>query len=110
VVSVEQVAKPLLGRKDVLVRIQASTVRAADYRSRSRIVPKGLAVLAALSLGIFRPRKPVLGIDIAGTVEAVGANVTRFAPEDEVIAVLGAKFGGHAEYARAGRRNGSCLT
>jgi NADPH:quinone reductase-like Zn-dependent oxidoreductase len=73
------------------------TVSAADDRSRSRIVPKGLAVLAALSLGIFRPRKPVLGMEIAGTV---GADVTSFAPEDEVIAMLGAKFGGHAGYAR----------
>src|SRR3712207_9096261 len=39
-------------------------------------------------------------MDAAGTVEAFGANVTRFAPGDEVIAMLGADFGGHAEYAR----------
>jgi NADPH:quinone reductase-like Zn-dependent oxidoreductase len=99
VLSVEQVAKPTPGRRDVLVRVHASTVSAADHRSRGRIVPKGLAVLAALSLGIFRPRKPVLGMDVAGTVEAVGADVTAFTPGDEVIAMLGASFGGHAEYA-----------
>jgi NADPH:quinone reductase-like Zn-dependent oxidoreductase len=39
-------------------------------------------------------------MDVAGVVEAVGADVTRFAPGDEVIAMPGAKFGGHAEYAR----------
>jgi NADPH:quinone reductase-like Zn-dependent oxidoreductase len=99
VVTVEQIARPVPGRIDVLVRVHASTVSAADHRSRGRIVPKGLAVFAALSLGVFRPRKPVLGMDIAGTVEAVGADVTGFAPGDEVVAMLGARFGGHAEYA-----------
>ena len=99
VVRVEQVAKPKPGPGDVLVRVHASTVSAADHRSRSRIVPKGLAVLAALSLGIFRPRKPVLGMDIAGVVDEVGADVTTWAAGDEVIAMLGARFGGHAQYA-----------
>jgi len=99
VVHVERVAKPKPGPGDVLVRVQASTVSAADHRARSRIVPKGLAVLAALSLGIFRPRKPVLGMDIAGVVEEVGADVTAWAVGDEVIAMLGASFGGHAQYA-----------
>jgi len=99
VVRVEQVAKPTPGPRDVLVRVQASTVSAADHRARSRVVPKGLAVLAALSLGIFRPRKPVLGMDIAGVVDEVGSDVTAWAAGDEVIAMLGAKFGGHAQYA-----------
>jgi len=99
VVRVEQVAKPTPGPRDVLVRVHASTVSAADYRARSRIVPKGLFVLAALSLGILRPRKPVLGMDIAGVVEEVGADVTGWAVGDEVMAMLGARFGGHAQYA-----------
>jgi len=99
VVRVEQVAKPTPGPRDVLVRVHASTVSAADHRARSRIVPKGLGVLAALSLGIVRPRKPVLGMDIAGVVEEVGADVTAWAAGDEVIAMLGARFGGHAQYA-----------
>jgi NADPH:quinone reductase-like Zn-dependent oxidoreductase len=99
VVRVEQVAKPTPGPRDVLVRVHASTVSAADHRARSRIVPKGLFVLAALSLGIFRPRKPVLGMDIAGVVEEVGADVTGWAVGDEVVVMLGARFGGHAQYA-----------
>lgn len=99
VVDVEQVAKPAPGPQDVLVRVHASTVSAADHRARSRIVPKGLAVLAALSLGIVRPRKPVLGMDIAGVVDEVGADVTAWAVGDEVVAMLGARFGGHAQYA-----------
>ena len=99
VVRVEEVPKPTPGRDDVLIRVHASTVSAADHRSRSREVPRGLSVLAALSIGVFRPRRRVLGMDVAGVVEAVGADVTRFVAGDEVIAMLGARFGGHAEYA-----------
>jgi NADPH:quinone reductase-like Zn-dependent oxidoreductase len=99
-VSVEEVPRPSVGRNDVLIRVQASTVSAADHRARSREVPRGLWLLAAAGIGAFRPKRPVLGMDVAGVVEAVGADVTRFAPGDEVIAMLGAAFGGHAEYAR----------
>jgi NADPH:quinone reductase-like Zn-dependent oxidoreductase len=99
VVRVEQIAIPVPARDEVLVKVHASTVSVADHRSRTRSVPRGLALLAAASIGVFRPRNPVLGMDVAGTVEAVGADVTLFAPGDEVVAMLGAKFGGHAEYA-----------
>jgi NADPH:quinone reductase-like Zn-dependent oxidoreductase len=100
VVSVEEVRTPTPRRGEVLIRVRASTVSAADYRARTRIVPKGLAVPVALSLGVFRPRRRILGMDVAGVVEAVGCGVTSFAPGDEVIAMLGAKFGGHAQYVR----------
>ncbi|GAA1646539.1 NAD(P)-dependent alcohol dehydrogenase [Georgenia ruanii] len=100
VVQVEEVPTPSLGRGDVLVRVHASTVSAADHRARSRIVPRGLWLLAALGIGAFRPRRRVLGMDVAGVVAAVGADVTRFRPGDEVVAMLGGRFGGHAEYAR----------
>lgn len=98
VVGVERVAKPTPKRDEVLIRVRASTVSIADHRTRSRDLPKGLGFYGPLALGIFRPRKPVLGMDAAGVVEAVGDEVTGFAPGDEVIAMLGADFGGHAEY------------
>ncbi|WP_226925356.1 NAD(P)-dependent alcohol dehydrogenase [Georgenia thermotolerans] len=100
VVRVEEVPPPSLGRDDVLVRVHASTVSAADHRARSRSVPRGLGLLAAAGIGAFRPRRRVLGMDVAGVVEAVGGDVTRFRPGDEVIAMLGGRFGGHAELAR----------
>jgi NADPH:quinone reductase-like Zn-dependent oxidoreductase len=100
VVRVEDVATPVLRDDDVLVRVHASTVSAADHRARSRNVPRGLWLLAAVGIGAFRPRHRVLGMDVAGVVEAVGARVTRFRPGDEVVAMLGGRFGGHAEYAR----------
>lgn len=98
VVQIRDVQKPRPQADEVLVKVHASTVSVADHRTRSRDLPKGLSFYGPLVLGVFRPRKPVLGMDVAGVVEAVGAEVTGFAPGDEVIAMLGAAFGGHAEY------------
>jgi NADPH:quinone reductase-like Zn-dependent oxidoreductase len=99
-VRVEEVPKPQVGPGDVLVRVRASTVSAADRRTRSRDVPRGLRLPAAPTIGVLRPRRRVLGMDVAGVVEAVGRDVTGYAPGDEVVAMLGADFGGHAEFAR----------
>lgn len=98
VVRLEQRPTPVPRRDEVLVRVRASTVSAADHRSRAKDIPRGLALPSAIVLGVFRPRVGVLGMDAAGVVEAVGTDVTRFAPGDEVVAMLGAGFGGHAEY------------
>ena len=98
VVRIEDRPTPQLRRGEVLVRVHASTVSAADHRARTKDVPRGLALPTALMLGVFRPRRNVLGMDAAGVVEAVGADVTGFASGDEVIAMLGARFGGHAEF------------
>ena len=98
VVRIEHLPIPSPRHDEVLVKVHASTLSAADRRARGRSVPEGLGMLAAFGLGVFRPRKRVLGMDVAGVVEAVGASVKAFAPGDEVIAMLGARFGGHAEY------------
>ena len=71
---------------------------AADHRCRGRIVSQGLGLPSALAIGAFRPRRRILGLDVAGVVEAVGTGVKSFSPGDEVIAMFGSKFGGHAEY------------
>jgi NADPH:quinone reductase-like Zn-dependent oxidoreductase len=98
VVRIEELPKPSPRSGEVLVRVHATTVSAADYRSRTKDVPRGLKLLSSLTLGFFAPRSRVLGMDAAGVVEAVGPGVTAFQPGDEVIAMLDAKFGGHAEY------------
>ncbi len=92
--------KPVPKADELLVRVHASTVSIADHRTRSRDLPKGMWFYIPIALGVFRPRKRVLGMDAAGVVEAVGDEVTGFAPGDEVIAMLGGSFGAHAEYAR----------
>jgi NADPH:quinone reductase-like Zn-dependent oxidoreductase len=98
VVRIEELPTPRPRGSEVLVRVHASTVSAADHRARTKDVPRGLALPSSLMLGIFRPRRKILGMDVAGVVEAVGDDVTAFAPGDEVIAMLGARFGGHAQY------------
>ncbi len=99
VVRMEDVPTPRPRPDEILVRVHASTVSAADHRSRAKDVPAGLTAPSSLVLGFFRPRRPVLGMDIAGVVAAVGGDVAGFGLGDEVIAMLGSRFGGHAEYA-----------
>ena len=57
VLRVETVRQPVPRAGEVLIRVFASTVSAADHRSRSRDIPRGLKLLAAMSLGLFRPRR-----------------------------------------------------
>lgn len=99
VVRVVEVPRPAMGEGQVLIRVEASTVSIADYRTRSKDLPPGLAFFGPLSLGVFGPRHPILGMDLSGTIEQVGAGVTRFSPGDRVIALPGSLFGAHAEYA-----------
>jgi NADPH:quinone reductase-like Zn-dependent oxidoreductase len=99
VVELVELATPVPGRGELLIRVDASTVSAADHRSRARDIPAGLALPSSLVLGFRRPRRPVLGMDAAGVVAAVGPEVVGFAVGDRVVAMLGSRFGGHAEYA-----------
>ena len=83
----------------MLIKIRATTVTIGDCRMRSFTVPPEQWLFARLYLGIFRPRRPVLGMELAGDIEAVGAKVTRFKPGDPVFAsTFEAGWGGYAEY------------
>ncbi len=94
VVRVQEVAQPTPSQDEVLVRVRAASVAAADWRMR-----KADPFLARLFNGLFRPRRVnVLGFELAGDVVAVGAQVTRFAIGDAVLAFTGFGFGAHAEY------------
>jgi NADPH:quinone reductase-like Zn-dependent oxidoreductase len=106
VVEVERVPVPKPRPDEVLVRVHATTVSIADHRLRSRDLPKGLGLFGLVALGIFRPRKRILGMEASGVVEEVGADVTSFAVGDEVLIMNGARFGCHAEYVTA-RESGS---
>jgi NADPH:quinone reductase-like Zn-dependent oxidoreductase len=98
VVAIEDVPKPVPKPGQVLIRVATSTVSVADHRMRAKDLPRGLGLIAAAVVGVFAPRKNILGMDFSGTVEAVGEGVTRFAPGDEVTGLTGDAFGGHAEY------------
>lgn len=98
VVTIEEAPKPQPGPGEVLIRVHAATVSAADRRIRSLDVPTGFGLPVRLVFGWSRLKKPVLGTDLAGVVEQVGAGVTRFKPGDAIIANVGAALGCHAEY------------
>lgn len=93
-----EIPTPTAKANEVLIRIYATTVSAGDWRARSLTVPAGMGLIARLVFGFNRPRKPVLGTEISGVIESVGADVTQFQPGDAVIGFPGAGFGGHAEY------------
>ncbi len=96
VVRIIEVPKPVPKPNQVLVKIHATAVNSSDWRMRSGVFPAGFSILARLGLGIFGPRNKILGAELAGVVEAVGAKVTGFKSGDRVFA--GGAFGGHAEY------------
>lgn len=98
VLRLQEVPKPEPKDDEVLIRIRATTVSAADWRVRSLDVPTGFGIMVRLAFGISRPRQPILGTDLAGEVVAVGRRVERFHEGDAVIASPGAAMGCHAEY------------
>ncbi|MGH1331045.1 MAG: NAD(P)-dependent alcohol dehydrogenase [Paracoccaceae bacterium] len=98
VLNLVELPKPTPLANEVLIRIQATTVSAGDWRARSLTVPAGMGLIARLVFGFNRPRKPVLGTELSGIIESVGADVSKFQPGDAVIGFPGAKFGAHAEY------------
>jgi NADPH:quinone reductase-like Zn-dependent oxidoreductase len=98
VVALAEVPKPTPGEREVLIRIHATTVTTGDWRARSLSMPAGFGFFGRLFFGVFGPRKPILGTELAGEVEAVGNAVTRFKAGDHVFAFAGASYGCHAEY------------
>lgn len=101
VVEIRDVPVPVPASDEVLVRVRASTVSIADHRIRAADLPRGLGFLRIVALGAFRPRRPVLGMDAAGEVVAVGADATGFATGDRVMVMRGDRFGAHAQYVTA---------
>lgn len=95
VLAVRDVPKPEPREDEVLVAIASSTVTSACGMMR-----RGDTLISRLVLGLTRPRARfrVLGIEIAGTVEAVGKRVTRFKAGDRVFGFTGMRSGGNAEY------------
>ncbi|HNJ14341.1 MAG TPA: NAD(P)-dependent alcohol dehydrogenase [Anaerolineales bacterium] len=99
VLQLKDVQKPTPKDNEVLVKVHATTVTAADFRMRSFTVPAAVWIPARLALGITKPRQPIFGSELAGVVEAVGKDVTRFKVGDQIFAsTLTENFGGYAEY------------
>lgn len=99
VLELREVEKPAPEDHEVLIKVNATTVNAADCNARGfSFIPTGLGFLARLMMGIRKPRISILGSALAGEVEAVGKEVKTFKVGDRVFGSDSA-LGAYAEYA-----------
>jgi NADPH:quinone reductase-like Zn-dependent oxidoreductase len=101
VLQLKEVEKPTPKANEILVKVHATTVTIGDVIIRSGIHPdsKFQTLMLHVVLGLTKPKRPILGMELAGEIEAAGKDVTRFKIGDPIFAsTFGVKFGGYAEY------------
>ncbi len=94
VLQLREVPKPMPKANEVLIKIHATTVNRTDCGFRKPEYP----VIIRLVNGIFRPKKRILGSELAGEIEAIGTDVKSFKTGDRVFGLSTSIFGAHAEY------------
>ena len=101
VLQLVEIEKPVPKQNEVLVKVQATTVTIGDVIMRSGRHPDSTfyTIMLHIALGLRKPKNPILGMELAGEIEAVGKNVTRFKKGDAVFAsTFSLKMGAYAEY------------
>ena len=99
VFQLQEVEKPTPKDNEVLIKVYATTVTAGDCEARGLKFPLWLSLPMRLYIGFRKPkRRLILGQELAGEIEAVGKEVTRFNTGDQIFGSTGFAFGGYAEY------------
>ncbi|MFD0796305.1 NAD(P)-dependent alcohol dehydrogenase [Maribacter chungangensis] len=99
VLEVTETEKPKPRDNEMLVKIHAATVTSGDVRLRSSDFPPLFWLPARLIFGLFKPKKKILGHELAGTIEAIGKKVAKFKVGDSVFGTTTMlKTGSYAEY------------
>ncbi len=103
VLKIRSVPKPKIGDNDILVKVKAFAVTAADSRIRGARFPKGFGFLAKLVFGVTKPRLKILGSTYSGIVVEIGKNISQFSVGDEVCGMTGVKMGAYAEFIKVNK-------
>ncbi len=98
VLKLQEVPKPTPNDDEVLVKVYATTVTKYDCWCRSATAPTGMGLFARIAEGIRKPKKPILGTELAGEIEATGKDVKQFKEGDQVFAFTGMSLGTYTEY------------
>ncbi|UCG78471.1 MAG: NAD(P)-dependent alcohol dehydrogenase, partial [Nitrospirota bacterium] len=99
VLEIVEVDKPVPKDNEVLIKIHATTVTSGDVRMRGLIIPFPFKLPMRMFLGYNTPKQPILGVDLAGEVEAIGKDVTKFNVGDKVFgSAYGTGTGTYAQY------------
>ncbi len=96
VLELKEIDKPVPNGNEVLIKVYAVSINDWDWG-----LLQGIPLINRLLSGLLKPRKKILGSDISGRIEAIGKNVKRFKPGDDVYGDLSGRWGGFAEYVRA---------
>ena len=107
VLQLKEVEKPIPKDDEVLIKNYATTVHIGDTRMRGFRVPKAHWLPMRLFLGITKPKRPILGMEVSGVIESVGKDVKEFEEGDDVFALTGFGGGGYAEYSTVPAINGN---
>ena len=97
VLQLKEVVKPVPEDNEVLIKIHATTVTKYDCWTRSCTAPTGMGLVSRISGGFRKPKKTIIGTELAGEIESVGKDVKRFKEGDQVFAFSG-MLGTYAEY------------
>jgi NADPH:quinone reductase-like Zn-dependent oxidoreductase len=98
VLQLKEIEKPTPRDNEVLVKVHATTVTKFDCWQRSSTAPTGFWLFQRISIGLRKPKKTILGTELAGEIESVGKDVKRFKEGDQVYGSTGMSLGTNVEY------------